>query len=86
MQVRHGRPRLYAAARVGLVVVALVVLLNVVLPKALAAIPFADLPDLPDGPDMPDWLRWLRLAIVITVIALIVIGEIQKDRDDQQGE
>ena len=82
MQARHGRPRLFAAARVGLVVAALAVLLNFVLPE----VPFADLPDLPDGPDMPGWLRWLRIAFVIAVIALIVVGEIQKDRDEPRGE
>ena len=86
MQARHGRPRLSAAARVGLVVAGLAVLLNFALPEVLSAIPFADLPDLPGGPDMPGWLRWLRLAIVITLIALIVIREIQKDRDNTQGE
>ncbi len=86
MPARHGRPPLYAAARVGLVVAAIAVLLNFVLPEVLSAIPFADLPDLPDGPDMPGWLRWLRIAVVIAVIALIVVGEIQKDRDNARGE
>ena len=76
----HGRPRLHAAARVGLVVVALVVLLNFVLPDVLAAISLPDLPDLP-VPDMPGWVRWLRVAVVITIVALVVIGEVEKDRD-----
>jgi hypothetical protein len=76
----HGRPRLHAAARVGLVVAALVVLLNFVLPDVLSSIA------LPDLPGFPSWLRWLWRAVVITAIALAVIGEMQRDRDDPRGE
>jgi hypothetical protein len=74
-RLRRERPRLYAAARLGLIVAALVVLFNLVLPDVVSAIPF---PGLPDLPDLPDWARWLRLVFVIAIVALLVIGEIAK--------
>ena len=82
-RLQHKRPQLYAAARVGLVVVALVVLFNLVLPGVVSAIPF---PGLPELPDLPDWARWLRLAIVIAIVALLVIGEVAKDRDADEPD
>ena len=74
---------MYAAARLGLIVVALVVLFNLVLPDLVSAIPF---PGLPDLPDLPDWARWLRIAIVIAIVALLVIGEVAKDRDQDEPD
>ena len=82
-RLQQERPRLYATARVGLVVLALVVLFNLVLPGIVSAIPF---PGLPDLPDLPDWARWLRLAIVIAVVALLVIGEVVKDRNADEPD
>ena len=74
---------MYAALRIGLIVVALVVLFNFVLPDVVAAIPF---PDLPDLPDLPDWARRLRIAIVIAIVALLVIGEVVRDRESDEPD
>lgn len=83
MRLGDGRPLLKAAAPVGLVFAALVVLLNFVLPDVVSSIA---LPDLPDLPDLPGWLKWLWRAVVIIAIALAVIGEIQKDRDSREPD
>lgn len=82
-RLRHERPRFYAAARAGLVVIALVVLFNLVLPDVVSAIP---VPSLPDLPDLPDWTRWVRLAIVIAIVALLVIGEVVKQRYPDESD
>lgn len=82
-RARHERPRLYAAAQTGLVVVALVLLLNFVAPDIVSAIP---LPDLPDLPDLPGWARWVRIAVVVGIVALVVIGEVEKDRDREEPD
>lgn len=82
-RIRYERPRFYAAARFGVVVVALVVVFNLVLPEVVSAIPF---PPLPDLPDLPGWARWLRLAVVIGIVALLVIGEVEKHRHPDEPD
>jgi hypothetical protein len=82
-RLRHERPRLYAAARLALIVAGLVVLFNFVLPDFVSAIPF---PGLPDLPDLPDWARRLRFVIVIAIVALLVIGEIAKQWDEDDPD